>query len=448
MNNLRILLLALSGALCFSQVTIAQVGINIDGSAPDNSAMLDVKSTSRGFLVPRMTLTERDAIASPATGLLIYQTDGSSGFYYYNGSSWVSQEQWKWTGSNLYFNSGNVGIGNSTAGALLDVGSASQFQINATGNITRLNNITTSFPAVQGAAGSFLGNDGSGNLSWQLVPAIPTLTSGSVVFSGGGTTLSQSNAYFFWDNTNARLAVGANTFDATNPEKLKVNAGATTSRWLVGAYGTINNQLQLFIKNGSAAPSATSELAAYANNGTLTNNFVFVGINSSAYSNASYTIGGLNDAHLFNMGQNLTIGTGTAAKVIKFHTGGTLAANERMRIDGTGLVGINTTTPTSRLQVNGSFSTATVSVAGAYTATAADFTIISTATTNVTITLPAASGCSGRIYIIKKGVVNGNTITIGSNGGTIDGAANITFTTGWGFRMLQSNGTNWFVIGS
>ena len=68
----------------------AQVGINTDGSAPDNSAMLDVKSTDKGMLIPRMTQTQRDAIATPvATGLIIYQTDNTPGFYFYDGSSWV-----------------------------------------------------------------------------------------------------------------------------------------------------------------------------------------------------------------------------------------------------------------------------------------------------------------------------------------------------------------------
>src|SRR5215216_3555893 len=50
------------------------VGINSTGSAPDASAMLDVSSTTKGFLMPRMTTTERDAIASPATGLTIFNT--------------------------------------------------------------------------------------------------------------------------------------------------------------------------------------------------------------------------------------------------------------------------------------------------------------------------------------------------------------------------------------
>ncbi len=66
------------------------VAINNDASSPDASALLDVKSTTKGMLVPRMTMVQRDAVATPANGLLIYQTDNTAGFYYYNGSSWAS----------------------------------------------------------------------------------------------------------------------------------------------------------------------------------------------------------------------------------------------------------------------------------------------------------------------------------------------------------------------
>ncbi len=65
-----------------------QVGINTDESNPDGSAMLDVESTTKGVLISRMTKTQRDAVSSPATGLMIYQTDDTTGFYYYNGTSW------------------------------------------------------------------------------------------------------------------------------------------------------------------------------------------------------------------------------------------------------------------------------------------------------------------------------------------------------------------------
>ena len=79
-------LFTLLAAVLLTATTFAQVGINT--SSPHESAALDIVSTTGGLLVPRMTETQRDAITSAATGLMIYQTDGTAGFYYYNGSSW------------------------------------------------------------------------------------------------------------------------------------------------------------------------------------------------------------------------------------------------------------------------------------------------------------------------------------------------------------------------
>jgi hypothetical protein len=64
------------------------VSINNTGAVADSSAMLDVSSNTKGLLIPRMTAEQRTAIASPATGLLIYQTNGDAGFYYFNGTNW------------------------------------------------------------------------------------------------------------------------------------------------------------------------------------------------------------------------------------------------------------------------------------------------------------------------------------------------------------------------
>jgi hypothetical protein len=82
----KLLLSALFIAASFT--SIAKVGIGTTN--PHASAALEIESTTKGFLPPRMTTTERDAISSPGTGLMIYQTDGATGFYYYNGSSWTT----------------------------------------------------------------------------------------------------------------------------------------------------------------------------------------------------------------------------------------------------------------------------------------------------------------------------------------------------------------------
>ena len=206
-KNIFILLVA------FSQLAISQVGINT--TTPNISSMLDVTSTTKGVLIPRMLDTQKNAIATPATGLLIFQTNGTSGFYYYNGAAWsllgsgstetasngltktVNDIQ---LGGNLTANTAVTQtaaqtlsfLNNSTANTIvnlqstgdfvvqdngtsafqiqdngtLGVGTANQFTINNTGNITRINNVVTSFPAAQGAANTFLRNDGVGNLTW------------------------------------------------------------------------------------------------------------------------------------------------------------------------------------------------------------------------------------------------------------------------------------------
>ena len=61
-----------------ASTVVGQIAVNTDGSLPDNSAMLEVKSASKGLLPPRMTHSQMNAIASPANGLIIYCTDCSN----------------------------------------------------------------------------------------------------------------------------------------------------------------------------------------------------------------------------------------------------------------------------------------------------------------------------------------------------------------------------------
>ena len=63
------------------------VAINTDGSSPDGSAMLDVSSTTKGVLIPRVTQSERETIGNPATGLMVYDTSESI-IYFYTGTVW------------------------------------------------------------------------------------------------------------------------------------------------------------------------------------------------------------------------------------------------------------------------------------------------------------------------------------------------------------------------
>ena len=126
MKKIIFLVLILAATL----TTYSQVAVNTDNSLPDNSAMLDVKSDTAGVLIPRMTTTQRDAISSPANGLLVYVTTDST-FYYYDNNNWVkilnennTDEDWVVNGNHMSSAvSGSVGIGTSNPDtvAALDV---------------------------------------------------------------------------------------------------------------------------------------------------------------------------------------------------------------------------------------------------------------------------------------------------------------------------------------
>jgi hypothetical protein len=108
-------------ALFFSSspVQAQNVAITEDGSAAHPSALLDVKSLNKGVLFPRMSKAQRTSILSPATGLLVYQTDGDNGYYYFDGSNWVivgkGESHWKYIGKNLVPTFNNLDLPGSSS---------------------------------------------------------------------------------------------------------------------------------------------------------------------------------------------------------------------------------------------------------------------------------------------------------------------------------------------
>ena len=112
-----------------------------------------------------------------------------------------------------------------------------------------------------------------------------------------------------------------------------------------------------------------------------------------------------------------------------------------------GFTGINTTNPQSVLSVNGSMSLPIVNTTSDITLDCTNYTILcNTAINTINVTLPLmSSNLNGRIYVVKKLVTSPlNTCTITPNGGTIDGASSTTVTT---FSKIQSDGSNWWIIG-
>jgi hypothetical protein len=259
------------------------------------SSVLDVKSVLKGFLAPRMTQAQRIAIATPADGLLVYQTDVTKGFYYYNGTTaaWVLLSASTGTGWGL---TGNAGT-NSSANFLGTTDNTS-FKMR-TDNIQRM--ILDSLGSV-------------------AVGSAPVFTAGV---------------------PRERFLVDAGS-TAANP---------TTSYNVISGKGYIDNYLQLNIQNMAGTASASSDVVASNDAATQLVNYVDLGINSSGNTSTG-VLGGASTAYLYSTGNDFAIGNGTAGKNLLFFTNG---ASERMRITGAGNVGIATIAPAAALDVSGTY---------------------------------------------------------------------------------------------
>lgn len=88
-NILLSLVLLLISFTCANTIVLAQsVGINNTGSIPDSCSILDIESTSKGLLIPRMNINQRDSISTPKEGLTIYQNDQDQGYYVFQNNRW------------------------------------------------------------------------------------------------------------------------------------------------------------------------------------------------------------------------------------------------------------------------------------------------------------------------------------------------------------------------
>jgi hypothetical protein len=290
----------------------------------------------------------------------------------------------------------------------------------------------------------------SSSNAWSLVGNSGTVSGINFVGTTDNNSLTfrtNNISHAVLDSTGNFGVGAAASFNITAPEKLLVNAGATTSYNAVVAKGSVNNYFQLNINNQNSGANASSDVVATADNGNETTNYVDLGINSSG--NSSGSMGNADDAYLYTTGNNFVMGTANPGMSLIFLTGGTSeATNQRMVITGTGNVGINNVAPNSTLQVTGSMATSVTTKTANATVAAIDFTVLCNNTTGpITITLPTAAGIGGRMYIIKKTSASGNNVTVVCNGAqTIDGNATYLLTTQYSSIMIQSDGVNWGII--
>jgi hypothetical protein len=446
--------------LALSLISIAgfsqQMSINTDGALPDSSAMLDVKSTEQGILIPRMTAAQKVAITDPADGLIIYQTDGSKGIHTYD----LASTTWKYLldsagvaaliNSSVHWSNASPGIKTDSAVGIGGVpnpvhaltihsDSLSKFGILQWGDPGFYNTIgfrtgggsvdkRTSFglePDTGSLDNNFsIGTYPGGATGWtnplRIELGAPTNTlfvdsSGNVGFN----TTSLSNKLTIYDPTNSSLLlttsedlVPTNSINSGSISLMETNSAfdATGGFGFQLGYDGAANKLRFRANNGTSVDTAVTILRG--------NGFVGIGTDSPlspVHITGIYSQIQLTDEDdsisLFMSAPNptggATGGIGTSDSIgFPFFTNGA----DQMWIGADGNIGIGTTTPLQKLDVAG---TATVDALNI----------------NSVFTLPTTDGTNGQV-MQTDGSGNVSWGTAGSSSPWTTSGSNISRTTG------------------
>jgi hypothetical protein len=229
-------------------------------------------------------------------------------------------------------------------------------------------------------------------------------TPGSILFVDSSNNLAQNSTKLFWDNTNSRLGVNTNAPD-------------------VDFHVTQNSGDIVYFDVGRVGASRfVFEIAT----DTVNENLSFEAVEKGV---------ALKDFFLKCADWYLDLDGGFSYNIVAQNSNGYIAIGDF-------------TTPASRLDVYGSFGAKVVSKTASYTA--ADETIILCDATAgaITITLPAASGVTSRIYTIKRTSASNNVIVDGNASETIDGATTKTLGSQYASITIVCNGSNWFILSS
>jgi len=311
-------LLMLCSSNCFSQ----SLALNTDGSSAHTSAMLDIKSTIKGLLIPRMSTSQKTAIATPATGLQVYDTDLNQ-LFFYNGSAWTaianSTNYWTLLSGNIYNNTGtNVGVGTTSPGDKLEVNG--NIRLTNTGTVLAGPSTTGSaysitlragdpYVPIGGAGGSVnitaTNNMPSGGSGYSnLGPSGDiNLTSGSGYNTAGGNIniiAGQTSCWSLTGNSHSDVNIqGGMNLVVADASSITVQGGGTVG---VGCPTANANGGNLILKSGIGTGTGT------AGNIQLLNGNV--GIGTSAPSSKLEVCGNTRIIGTLNVSSTLTSSSG------------------------------------------------------------------------------------------------------------------------------------------
>jgi|GEM_PF-1406848 len=376
----------------------AQGNVGIGTTAPDASALLDLTSLSRGLLVPRLTEAQKWLVPSPATGLLIYETDNATiapyagqtpTFWYYNGTTWVPFLSGGWL---LFGNSGTSASTNfigttDSVDWVIRTNNIEHMRVYAGGNVglTNTNNkaeefrfyepsgsgsfysgfkastltsasVTYKWPSADGNGTNYiLCTDGSGNLSWR----------GFGTAGGGGVDV-------FWSRGYASFALIGHGFGCTDTGNFSITDGLNNAIDDGAAASVVWGENNIVAQGDSGCVISGGDFdtasAPFASMGAGTNNSakaayssVVAGQNNSACGQYAVVVGGSSN---IACGNYATILGGTGNTVsgnysLAFGVGATVASDYNVVYYASGntaaTVGIGTTQPAEALDIVGNF---------------------------------------------------------------------------------------------
>lgn len=256
----------------------------------------------------------------------------------------------------------------------------------------------------------------------------------------GGFTIEGANVIFQYDNSSNNMTL-THLLSIGNSSVNAVFGYDSTSLSGGQFVGNINNYFQVIATNANTGVNASGDFVVADDQGVGSNSYVDLGINSTNWANAQWTINGPSDSYLYSHGGALAIGTAENYHT-SFFANGTLANNEAMRIDSGANVNIgNTKAGATSLTIGNT----TVNVVITSTAVQVGNNVSNTSGLYpASNTVGTALGASTQRWIINANTINASGLITGSSGATITGTVNATASMYVGSNVYM-NTTNFFV---